>query len=696
MASESLVISTLGKAPSSGTSIRPTPKYKFQSHWPEEIRSFVFLHDNIHIVGGSLGGSMNKWDCDTGLLIGRPWERDRLLITPEAWSGIIWALALSPAGKIIACGKGDGSVELWDTDGKIKQVWRNDDYWHWVLSLSWSPSGSHIACGSDDGTILIRKANRGQIEVGPIETNQGSVYSLAYSPWGDRIASGGFNDNICIWDSNTGKLLLKVLIDPIKTLGANVTSVVWSSDGTKLYSASDESARVFDSISGTLLHRFKHSSGLFSVALSPKHNVLACVGQHGIAQLWDTESYQPLSLPFQQEDGKHLRHVSFSPDGRYLAYSGVDKKVTLWMVEDILMRRRDDFLPMIAIPSRADHQDSATQGALISKFQGATQQETLPESPSSSCLDFDATRPFAQEAVDDITEEARGDPHNNFFGSSQPSLHLPLSDPSQKRHLWDVFFFRSLLRAPATESIPSQERFKRHFFTRRARTANSPLYVPAGEVGAGEGLEDLLECSANVTPNAADQNNDKGKGKQREELLTDMETPLPDNPSFPAKFDSSENRALWKLFMRARGEGTRKAPAKLTHDPSPEVIEVYAARGFQRWKRQRLVAYKRKHKAKSPALTTSTHNTTVLAIGSSQADPSLHGNHTHAHTSPQGQVGLSTQSIVGYGDQTSQVAGGLITDCNDDDSDSDSSMRGSWNKFLDKICFPCGHYHQDA
>jgi WD40 repeat protein len=340
------------------------------------------LHDNIHIVGGSLGGSMAKWDRDTGRLVGRPWERDKLYISPEDEGRYILALALSPAGETIACGRGGGGVELWDTDGEIEQVWRNYDSWNWVLSLSWSPSGSHIACGSDDGTILIRKADRGQIEVGPIETNQGSVYSLAYSPSGDRIASGGFNDSICIWDSNTGKLR----IDPIKNLGANVTSVVWSSDSTKLYSASDEFARVFDSISGTLLHRFKHSSGLFSVALSPKHCVLACVGQYGVAQLWDTESYQPRSLPFHQEDGKNLRYVSFSPDGRYLAYGGVDKKMTLWMVEDILIRR-NDFLPVIASSSRADYQHSATQGAIMNKFQGATQKETLPGSPSSSCLD---------------------------------------------------------------------------------------------------------------------------------------------------------------------------------------------------------------------------------------------------------------------------------------------------------------------
>jgi WD40 repeat protein len=114
-----------------------------------------------------------------------------------------------------------------------------------------------------------------------------------------------------------------------------VTLVVWSSDSSKLYSASAKFARVFNSVSGTELHRFEHNDYVNSVALSPKHNLLACVGIRGIAQLWDTESYQPLGEPFSPENSVDLYCVSFSRDGRYLAYSGNDKKITLWMVRDI-------------------------------------------------------------------------------------------------------------------------------------------------------------------------------------------------------------------------------------------------------------------------------------------------------------------------------------------------------------------------
>lgn len=164
-----------------------------------------------------------------------------------------------------------------------------------VRSLSWSPSGDNIASGSNDGTILIRKAGSGDVEVEPIESKQAWVLALAYSPSGDRIASGGSNKTLtlCIWDSKTGQLV----VDPVEGLGTSVTSIAWSLDNTKLYAASDNFARVFDS-SGTQLHHLEQNFAVNSVALSPKHNLLVCVGCRGIAQLWDTVSHQPLGQSF--------------------------------------------------------------------------------------------------------------------------------------------------------------------------------------------------------------------------------------------------------------------------------------------------------------------------------------------------------------------------------------------------------------
>ena len=58
---------------------------------------------------------MRKWDCETGLLVGEPWKGD---------SGRILALAVSPDGKKIACGRGDGSLQKWNAYGEMSEdVW---------------------------------------------------------------------------------------------------------------------------------------------------------------------------------------------------------------------------------------------------------------------------------------------------------------------------------------------------------------------------------------------------------------------------------------------------------------------------------------------------------------------------------------------------------------------------------------------
>ncbi|OAX32789.1 WD40 repeat-like protein, partial [Rhizopogon vinicolor AM-OR11-026] len=129
MSSESSRVSTLDEA-STLAQPRPTPKHEFEGH-EDDIWSFVFLHDNVHIVSGSEDGTMRKWDCDTGLLVGEPWKSK---------GGTIYALALSPDGKTISCGRDNGNVEMWNTDGEMSEdIWTGHS--SSVRTLSWSPSG---------------------------------------------------------------------------------------------------------------------------------------------------------------------------------------------------------------------------------------------------------------------------------------------------------------------------------------------------------------------------------------------------------------------------------------------------------------------------------------------------------------------------------------------------------------------------
>ncbi|KAG1763591.1 hypothetical protein EDD22DRAFT_952200 [Suillus occidentalis] len=506
-----------------------------------------------------------------------------------------------------------------------------------------------------------------------IKTDQISgVQVLAYSPSGERIASGGYN-TICIWNAKTAKLV----VGPIKTPGAYVTSLVRSSDSTKFYFASDGFARVFDGKSGKLLHRFEHNRVLWSVALSPKHNVLAC----------------QLGQLFHQNHGD-LYYVLFSQDGRYVAYGGSDKKITLWVVRDVA--------PWLLAPTIL--QKSNRQSA---------QQETRSNSPSSSCLDGDATGGggFIEEVYNNLYS-------GNFFQSSRQSL--PLSSPGFRfPSLFSDYRLLSIFSRrcpPADESVP-KVRSKCGFFSRHTRS-NSSLElatikfdqpVPEGKVGEGEGENIDNHGSGNDL-----SNNRKDKGKQRDDdPSTDIQSLPSDDPTPPTKLDSADNGNIWTWLMRSRGNNpTLVGTASIIEHP--KVVKVFPARRFQR-----LIVMKRECKIKLPEATYSIPLAASNTGASSSAgqlsqalDVPLVSAHVSGSSQPQSSNMVSVQArpsshlVFVNGAQYSQVTGGPSTYASPShfvtnyhtshDIDSRSSIEGTCNRFLNRICFPCGHYYEDS
>ncbi|KAG1735222.1 hypothetical protein EDB19DRAFT_2026295, partial [Suillus lakei] len=189
----------------------------------------------------------------------------------------------------------------------------------------------------------------------------------------------------------------------------------------------------------------------------------------------------------------------------------------------------------------------------------------------------------------------------------------------------------------------------------------------------------------------------KDKGKQREEPLTGTRSSPSDNPNFPADPNSKDNRNPWKRIMQIQGKDptdTKIAPAM----KRPEVVKVYAVRGFKRF-----VTMKRVRKTKS-----------LVVTGGIPPSPAHASVSSPAGTSSQAmsvQVGPPSHVVVSNGSQCLPTIGGpsshaspshaspshFVTNYHTNhDSDSRSSIDGSCNRFLDKICFPRGHYHEDS
>ena len=69
-----------------------------------------------------------------------------------------------------------------------------------VYSVAFSPDGKMLASGSENNTIILWDVESRQPLGQPLEGHKDSVYSVAFSPDGKMLASGSWDNTIILWD----------------------------------------------------------------------------------------------------------------------------------------------------------------------------------------------------------------------------------------------------------------------------------------------------------------------------------------------------------------------------------------------------------------------------------------------------------------------------------------------------------------
>jgi WD40 repeat protein/serine/threonine protein kinase len=172
----------------------PLPPFRVLQGHTSRVWSVAFSPDGKLLASGSSDGTILLWDVVTG---------DKVhVLTGHSQSELGACLTFSPDGRTVLAGGQDRTVNRWDAlTAQQKEPW----HWHQgaVRAVACSPDGQLVASGGQDGTVGLLDAATGQrVHAFPAS---GFITDLAFSPDGRTLAAvnAAPGPTLRLWDLET-------------------------------------------------------------------------------------------------------------------------------------------------------------------------------------------------------------------------------------------------------------------------------------------------------------------------------------------------------------------------------------------------------------------------------------------------------------------------------------------------------------
>ena len=228
-----------------------------------------------------------------------------------------------------------------------------------LYCLDWSVSGRLLASGSNDKIIklmVVPPLSEGEgknnedddiLEL-PISGHNGTIRSICFDPSSDLtlLTAGDIDKNIKMWDTENGSSK-----GELKGHNKDVTTIKWSNDGSYFGSGSqDKTIKLWD------LKTLKEICTIPTLGYGPINDIsllntgemLIVAAGHvdGNITIWDAQRKSLFTEIKENSQGKEVRTICFSPDGKYLISGGFDNKIKIY-----------DILNNFNLASELEHND---------------------------------------------------------------------------------------------------------------------------------------------------------------------------------------------------------------------------------------------------------------------------------------------------------------------------------------------------
>jgi len=250
------------------------------------IHSVAFAPDGATLaaVGGdpAQAGEVQIWDV----------AARKLLHSTVTSTDTLFGGALSPDGKLLACGAADKSIRIFEV-ATGKEVRRMDHHEDWVFATVFGVDGKRlVSVGRDRAAKLMEVATGRFIE--NVNLLKEPLFAVARHPKRDWVLVGGQERVPYLYRMDRPRAMRiaddSTLIRKFDKLDGPITAVAISPDGSKIAAGAESGdVRVYDAESGNLLGRCSgHQGGIYSVQFTPDGGQVVTGGFDGELRFYDT------------------------------------------------------------------------------------------------------------------------------------------------------------------------------------------------------------------------------------------------------------------------------------------------------------------------------------------------------------------------------------------------------------------------